>query len=142
MNAIVRVALLGGLLMATPVSAAVADGEPIGVWRMDDGRVTIEVSPCGDKLCGHVVALAKPLRHGRPKVDRKNPDKSLRSRPVIGLQIINDMEHVGPNRWEGAIYNADDGNTYKGGFTVHGDVINVKGCVLFICKSMKFVRVN
>jgi uncharacterized protein (DUF2147 family) len=142
MNNFVKAGLLCSLLLAAPAQAEVVDGDPVGKWQLDDGRLTVQVSPCGDKLCGYVVALAKPLRHGKPKVDRKNPDKSLRKRPVIGLSVINDMQKIGPNRYEGTIYNADDGNTYSGGMTLDGDVIHVKGCVLFICKSMKFVRVN
>jgi uncharacterized protein (DUF2147 family) len=142
MNNLVKVAVLGSLLLSALATAAAADGDPTGKWQMDDGRLTVQVSPCGDKFCGYVVALAKPLRHGKPKVDRKNPDKALRSRPIIGLSVINNMKQVGPNRYEGTIYNADDGNTYTGGMTLDGDAIRVKGCVLFICKSMKFVRVN
>ena len=46
--------------------------------------------------------------------------KSLRNRPLIGLRILQNMEDRGDGKWEGIIYNADDGNTYVSG-DVNGD---------------------
>ena len=37
--------------------------------------------------------MAKPLtKKGKPKLDRKNPNEALRSRPVIGLTILTNMK--------------------------------------------------
>jgi uncharacterized protein (DUF2147 family) len=123
-------------------SLALAE-DPIGVWAMDNGKVTVKVSPCGDKLCGRIVALKKPLdKHGNPKVDKDNPDPALRKRPVVGLTLFRDMKAAGNNRWEGQIYVPDDGNTYNAVVYVSGDVLQVKGCVVVFCRSKKFIRIN
>jgi uncharacterized protein (DUF2147 family) len=80
---------------------------------MSDGKVTVKVATCGEQLCGKIVALKKPLdKHGRPKVDKENPNPALRKRPVIGLSLLEDMKPSGDGKWEGAIYNPDDGRTY------------------------------
>lgn len=132
------------LLAATMGSAAaVAASEPTGIWRMDSGKVTIEVAACGNSYCGKIVGLDKPLnKRGKPKRDKENPDKALRKRPVIGLTIISDMKRTGDDSWKGTIYNADDGKTYDSKMKLESEnVMIVKGCVLVFCKDMKFERV-
>lgn len=117
--------------------------DPSGTWRMDNGKVTIRVSECGGELCGRIVALKKPLdKNGRPKRDKDNPNPALRNRPVVGLSLLSDMRQVGENRWEGHIYNPDDGRTYNAKVKLRGGTMQVKGCVLVFCKSQKFVRVD
>ncbi len=122
---------------------ALASGGAIGTWALDSGKVTVRIAPCGGNLCGTVVALKKPLdKHGKPKLDRKNPNPALRSRPVIGLTILSAMKPDGQDSWAGKIYNADDGNTYSSYMKLIGDAMKVKGCVAFICKKMTFVRIK
>lgn len=131
-------------LLASPLAAAAA-AEPVphGIWIMDSGKVTVQVDDCGLNLCGKIVALSKPLdKNGKPKLDKENPDPALRKRPVIGLTILKDMKPDGSNKWEGTIYNADDGYTYRSVMKLSGDMMKVKGCVAFICKSMRFKRMN
>jgi uncharacterized protein (DUF2147 family) len=132
--------LLG--IVASP--AAVAANDAKGVWRLKDGRVTVRVNSCGSNLCGFVVALAEPLsKAGKPKVDHENPDPVLRSRPIIGLQILTGMRPDGQNRWRGTIYNADDGRTYSSYMRLKGEgTMQVKGCVGPFCKTMTFQRLN
>jgi len=51
---------------------------------------------------------------GRPVVDRENPNPNLRSRMLIGLQLLEGFTYIGKNVWEkGTIYNPDNGKTYK-----------------------------
>ena len=60
-----------------------------GIWLLDSGKVTVRIAPCGDSLCGAIVGLAKPLnKQGQPKVDKENPNASLRNRPLMGLTIL------------------------------------------------------
>jgi uncharacterized protein (DUF2147 family) len=122
-----------------------AGGQPTGLWRMADGKVTVKVSPCGPNYCGTVVALRKPHDgKGRPRVDKENPNPALRKRPVIGLTILRNMQVAGTNYWTGTIYNPDDGNTYSSNMQLQGgNTMRVQGCVASVfCKSMKFIRVN
>jgi len=116
-----------------------------GVWRMENGRVTVKVSPCGGNLCGTVVGLKKPVDdRGNPRLDKENPNPSLRKRPVIGLTILSNMKPRGEGSWSGTIYNPDDGNTYSSNMTLQSeDKMRVKGCVAGVfCRSMNFIRVE
>jgi uncharacterized protein (DUF2147 family) len=132
------------LVIAVPLGQALAKaGEPYGTWSM--GKVTIEVTDCGGGLCGTIVGLKEPISKidGKPKVDRENPDLSKRQRPLMGLAVLIGMKPAGEGKWQGAIYNPDDGNTYSASIRVDGDTLKVKGCVIgILCKSNNFVRVN
>ena len=116
----------------------------MGIWKLDNGKVTVRVSPCGGNLCGTVVALKKPRDDkGRPRLDKENPNASLRSRPVIGLTILSNMKPVGEKSWTGTIYNPDDGYTYRSEMKMQNpSTMKVKGCMAVFCKTMKFVRVQ
>jgi uncharacterized protein (DUF2147 family) len=131
--------------VSTLAGAALAEDEASGVWRLDNGKVTVRVTPCGANLCGTVIALKKPHdKNGNPRLDKENPKASLRSRPVIGLTILSNMKPSGDNSWKGTIYNPDDGNTYTSNMKLQGGgVMKVQGCVASVfCKTMKFVKVQ
>ena len=122
---------------------ALADDSASGVWTLDSGKVTVRIAPCGANLCGSIVGLAKPLdKQGEPKVDRKNPNETLRKRPLMGLTILANMKSAGANKWQGTIYNADDGKTYSSYMKLSGSNMKVKGCVGPFCKTMLFVRAD
>jgi uncharacterized protein (DUF2147 family) len=125
-----------GAIVALILSPAAAFGfSPYGLWQDETGRATVRVEPCGKELCGRVAALREPLdREGRPKVDYKNPDPALRSRPVMGLTVMYGFKPDGaaPGRWvNGTIYDADSGNTYQSTLTVLPDgTVEVRGYVM------------
>jgi uncharacterized protein (DUF2147 family) len=127
-------------------SAALA-ANPEGNWLSADGGTKVRISTCGgNKLCATLVWLDHPTdpATGRPKTDRLNPDPAKRSRPLIGLQVVNALAPSGPNTWSGRIYNADDGRTYKAQLKVESDgVAKVQGCVLAVlCKTHTWTRTN
>jgi uncharacterized protein (DUF2147 family) len=126
------------------LAAPALAGDATGVWRMANGKVTVRVSDCGGKLCGTIIGLKKPLdKNGNPKLDKENPNKALRRRPVIGITILSNMTRNGDDRWDGAIYNPDDGNTYSSTMRLQGaDMMKVDGCLAVFCKSMKFIRIQ
>jgi uncharacterized protein (DUF2147 family) len=126
---------------ATP--EALAD-QALGTWRLSDGRVTVRIRPCGSNLCGFIVGLAKPLdKQGRPKVDHENPNPALRSRPVMGLQVLFNMRGSGNGSWTGTIYNADDGGTYSARLKLRDPgKMQLKACLGPFCKNKTFVKVN
>ena len=114
-SAISGVLLFVTLLSAGTFATAQESASPAGVWLTEKGDARIQVSHCGSAICGKVVWLREPIdaATGRPQTDDKNPNPSLATRPMIGLQLFNDMQPTGaPARWAGRIYNADDGKFY------------------------------
>ena len=123
-------------LLGAPAAKAQAGGEVTGIWLTQAGDARVRVSKCGAGICGVIVWLRDPINAatGKPEVDDKNPNPALARRPMIGLRLFSGMRPVGPNRWSGQIYNADDGNTYASSISVAGpDSLRVEGCVGALC---------
>jgi uncharacterized protein (DUF2147 family) len=119
--------------------------DPTGTWMLSDGKITVRVSECADNLCAKLVALKEPLdKQGKPKVDKRNPDPSLRKRPLIGVTVLSKMQPAGENEWEGGtIYNPDDGKTYSASMKLSGNTMKVKACIAgFLCQTKSFKRIN
>ena len=132
-----------GLKFVTPAFAA----DPLGTWYTADKDSQVRITNCGGALCGSLVWLNEPNdpATGRPKTDKNNADASKQSRPLLGVQIVLGMKPSGtPDQWKGEVYNAKDGNTYTGFFTMSGsDTAELKGCAFgFICKSQIWTRVK
>ena len=136
-------AALGLMTIAMASSQALA-GDPAGMWLSQDGDVKMKVSHCGANICGTIAWLKEPNdKNGKPKVDANNADASKRNRPVMGTAIILPMKADGADKWSGQVYNAEDGKTYSGSFSVKGaNQAELKGCVAFICKSKGWTRSN
>ncbi len=133
------------MLIALGAQPAVADHTGAeGTWFAAKQKLTIEVRYCGgENICGTLVGIKKPLdKNGNPKLDKENPDPNLRSRPVIGLEIMSNMKFSGGNEWTGKVYNADDGSTYRGEIKLQGDKFVVKGCWGPFCKKLNFRRLK
>ncbi len=147
---IVRIGICGALAAALIVAgltgSALAD--PKGVWLSGSGKSHVKLAPCSDdadKLCGEIVWLRSPnSKDGKPRRDVKNEDKSLRKRPIMGLQVLWDLEYEGNGEWEdGEIYNPEDGETYDAEMEeVNANTLKVSGCVWFICKEQTWKRIE
>lgn len=133
-------------LSAGIFSGVVSAAEPVGDWKLSSGKITVRINYCGGQnLCATIVGMAQPLtKSGQPKTDKDNPDPALRSRKIIGLQVVSGMVPDGENRWRGKIYNADDGATYKATAEVNGNELVIKACTLggLACKKKRFARIN
>jgi uncharacterized protein (DUF2147 family) len=132
--------LSGAVGSAAPALAA----DPMGTWYTEGKDSQVRIANCGGALCGTLVALKEPIdpATGRPKLDKNNADASKQSRPLLGVQIVLGMKPSGPDQWSGSVYNASDGKTYSGSFTMTGDnTAELKGCVMsIICKSQTWTR--
>jgi uncharacterized protein (DUF2147 family) len=95
------------------LAAAARAETPIGMW--ETGESHIEIYDCGDLLCGRIAALDEPLdAEGKPKIDSQNPDPALRTRPILGMDLIAGFSRKSDTQWvKGTIYDPRDGKTYK-----------------------------
>ena len=144
-------ALVCGVLSAVLISGGFAGdalADPLGLWLTASGKSHVQISPCShdkNKLCGEIVWLRRPLgADGKPRRDIHNDDESLRSRPVVGIQVLMDMEDEGDGEWDnGDIYNPEDGDTYDAEMeVVDRNTLEVSGCVFIICKTQTWKRVE
>lgn len=116
---IAPVSVLGLLLAAgavgqTPPQPPSVPPGVAGIWIDDTGKGAVEIAPCGDKLCGHIVWLKEPNdRSGKPLTDGYNPEKIKRQRAICGLQVVGDVQRISGNIWDkGWIYDPKEGKSY------------------------------
>ncbi|MCG6950695.1 MAG: DUF2147 domain-containing protein [Acidobacteria bacterium] len=144
-------------LMVMPVLAGEGDAI-VGLWATDPegggGQAHIRISADGGRYAGKIVWLEEPVytaedddgEIGEPKVDTNNPDPALRSRPIMGLQMMEGFEYVGDNTWKkGTIYDPDNGKTYKCKIKLGDDgVLYVRGFigVSLIGRTSQWTRVR
>jgi len=134
-----RIAILSAALVALASPALAA--EPTGEWLVADQTARIKIDNCGESLWGVVSWEKEP--GGK---DENNPDPSKRERPTLGLPIILNMKTKSTRaaRWEGDIYNAENGKTYSGRISLIGeDSLKIEGCVLgLLCGGETWTRVK
>lgn len=115
---------------------------PVGVWLHANGRIKVEIAPCGDALCGEIVWFRWPNdAAGFPLVDLNNPDPALRSRPLLGLGVLDGLRPQGRGQWGGGmIYNPDDGVAYRAGMSIGDDgALRVRAYLLLPILGKTFV---
>ena len=103
-----------------------------GTWLVQDGSAKIKIEKSNGKFIGKIVWLNPPNdKNGKPLLDSKNPDKSLQSRPLLGLCLLYDFVYDGDNLWSGGtIYDADSGKTYSCKITLKDNkTMEVRGYV-------------
>ena len=111
------------ILSAMTTSYAAQSDDILGVWNNEEKDGKIEIYKCGGKYCGKIVWAKEPNypagstegTPGTPRLDNHNPDAAKRSRPILGLQIVNDFIFAGDDVWKGGtVYDPKSGNTYRG----------------------------
>ena len=138
-------ALLFALLAATPVNAQ--SQTPVGVWLHANKRIRVAIAPCGDRLCGKIVWFRWPNdAQGLPLLDLKNANPALRTRPLLGLTVLNGLRRADDGTWkDGRIYNPDDGEDYRALMLVQADgKLRVRAYVLLptLGKNLIWTRVR
>lgn len=126
------------LLLSNRVFASGGDAIT-GLWEVAEGDGRIEIYRCGDKFCGRIAWLKEPLypvgdkggMAGKPLMDRENPKKELRSRPQLGLKIMDGYTFRGDSFWDdGTIYNTENGKTYSSNIRLRSaDRLELRGYI-------------
>ena len=107
-----------------------------GYWLTSGSIVKIE--NCDDYICAKIETIF--VEEGvDPKqiLDDQNKDETLRSRPLIGINILYSflIKDVNQKTFkDGRIYDPRRGKTYKSNLYLNDDgILRVEGCVAFIC---------
>jgi uncharacterized protein (DUF2147 family) len=126
------------ILTLTAGSAMAADPSPLGDWLVKDGYANIRIDNCGGKLWGIVVWEKEP------GIDTENPDPAKKSRPTLGMPVLMGLTPTRPNRWEGEIYNSQNGKMYGANISVVDEnTLDLEGCLVWpLCQTQKWTRVK
>src|SRR5216683_4678730 len=114
-----------GLALSLALGHGALAATALGEWLVAEGTARVKLIDCAGALWGIV------SWESDPGVDSNNPDPAKRSQPITGTAILRGLKPSGTNRWDGTIYNTDDGRTYSGGITLSdANVLRVRGCIL------------
>ena len=131
-------------LAALALPASAQQGSSIaGRWRTDDGKAVITVAPCSagsTTLCGRIsrFLVAEPAGGAR---DGNNPDRSLRTRPLMGVAVLTNLSREG-NAWTGRGYSPEEGRHFNATVRVENGRLNVRGCVAVFCRTVVWTRAS
>lgn len=122
-----RTLLTAAALTLGIAGTAMAADPIVGTWQTikdDNGNSgQIKISECGSAICGVLVASFD------------SAGKKFKSENQ-GRKLIWDMKNEGGGKYAGGkVYSPDRDKTYNGQLVLSGNSLDVKGCVLGICRS-------
>lgn len=137
---------------AVPVPATA--GAVAGVWVTPNEKSHVRIYRGADgKYHGRIVWLKQPdypqnfkvkRLAGKPKVDRHNPDKGLRSRPVLGLDVLTGFQYLpAEHAWgKGKCYDPEKGKTYNCRMWLQdgGHKLKLRGYVWIFHRTETWIR--
>ena len=113
------------VLLALAVPAAAQVPSPLGEWTTEGGKARVRIAPCSSdtqRLCGAIEwSYRPPGAEAGPLLDINNQDQVLRSRPILGLPLLQNFAPTGPDSWGGGtIYDPEGGKTYNSKIRLDG----------------------
>jgi lathosterol oxidase len=117
-----------------------------GNWATRGFGSIVQFRPCvaaAETMCGAIIWLWEPNdAQGRPRLDTHNPERGLRTRSLIGVEIVRNLRQTAPGVWsEGALYNPDDGRSYTGTIRLRNCALELRGCALNVfCQTQIWRR--
>ena len=94
-----------------------------GKWVTEAGDAQVEIYESNGKLNGKIVWLQKVP----DTKDTHNSDEKLRSRKLMGVNILSGLVKK-KDKWEGGrIYNPKNGKDYRCSMWLDGDKLKVRG---------------
>jgi len=120
------------LFVALGLTASAQNKDAIlGKWVNSTGEAHLEITKRSDKFFGKLVWLKDPKdEKGVMKTDFKNPNSALRSKPILGLEILKDFVYDDGKWTDGNIYDPKSGKLYSCNMTLksNGD-LNMRGYI-------------
>lgn len=137
----VALAILPGIMFS--------QSEILGIWFNEEKDGKIEVYKKDGKYFGNIIWIQdnKNDDGSAPKLDINNPDPEKRQRPIVGTQILRNLEwDSSEDEWnEGTIYDPKSGNTYDVFARLEdSETLHLKGYIGFtlIGRSTLWMRVE
>jgi uncharacterized protein (DUF2147 family) len=122
--------------VATLLSVSAHAAAPVtGRWVTESKDGVVEIYECGATICGKLAKFLATPPNGVGQKDTNNPNKALRNRTLLGMNILTGFKAAG-NEWKGQIYDPKSGKTYRS--VVYkgksGNLV-VKGCIGPFCQA-------
>ncbi|MEP1488056.1 MAG: DUF2147 domain-containing protein [Algibacter sp.] len=117
----------------------------LGKWKtVDDetgaNKSIVEIYEKDGKVFGKVIEILKPFDE---KTLCKDCEGEYKDKPVLGLEIIKDLEKDGDIYKNGSIYDPENGKGYRCKITLNKetDKLQVRGFIAFLYLTQYWIRV-
>ena len=128
----IQIAFLTSLIIGVSTIVQAQADKIEGMWFNDVKDAKIQIYKAGDgKFYGKIVWLKEPLKNGKPKVDEKNREASLKNQTLISLVILKGFQKEGDTYKEGTIYDPENGKVYDCKMTYNGKKLSIRGFIGF-----------
>ena len=140
MKKLLPATLAGAAAIAALAVPALAADPISGRWVTQEKNAIVTIGQCGSSVCGKISKFLETPPDGANQRDVNNPDKSLRSRKLMGLPVLTDLREDG-DLWRGDIYDPEAGKTYRSVIRRKGaNRLEGKGCVGPFCQTQIWTR--
>lgn len=100
---------------------AVESNDILGQWVTEDRDCRVEIFKKGHRYFGKIVAIKPPNylpgeingMDGKPRQDSNNQNESLRSRLLVGIELMKNFRFDDDKWVDGRIYDPKNGKTYE-----------------------------
>jgi uncharacterized protein (DUF2147 family) len=117
----------------------------VGKWKTIDDETgkeksIVEIYKKGDKYFGKIIEILDPAK-------RKNKCKLCtdyrKDQPIVGMEIIKDLEQDDDEFEDGTILDPNNGKIYDCKIWLEDkNTLNVRGYVMFFFRTQKWIRVT
>ncbi|MCC7453228.1 MAG: DUF2147 domain-containing protein [Crocinitomix sp.] len=133
-----------GLIVLMMVCSLVGSANPdgiLGVWMTQIKDAKVEIYKKVDKFHGRVIWMAEPKdEEGRPKVDEKNPNAKLKTRPILQIDILSGFVYSDGEWTGGTIYDPKEGETYSCKLWLENGNLMVRGYLGWLFDTKTWTR--
>lgn len=125
------------------VSAFAQRTSPVGKWKtVDDNsgktKSVVEIYEKGGKLFGKVLELFDPEKPN-PVCEECASDDPRHMKPIVGLEIIRNMEQDGKEWEDGDILDPENGKVYRCKLWVEEGKLMVRGYIAFLYRTQTWL---
>ena len=117
----------------------------LGRWLNTEKTAHIEIEKNGSVFLGKISWLKNPNPGGKPATDKNNSNEKLRSRPLVGLPIIDGLKYEDGVWKDGEIYDPNSGKIYSCELRLLSDeILEVSGYLgfSFVGRTVEWTRIK
>lgn len=117
----------------------------LGLWYNTEKTAQIQIIKSGSEYIGKIIWVKNPNTDGKPVLDKQNADPKLRTRPIVGLSILDGLKYAGGIWKDGEIYDPNSGKTYSCELRLKSEsILEVKGYLgfSFVGKTVEWFKVK
>ncbi len=117
----------------------------LGLWFNTEKTAQIQIIKSGSEYLGKITWVKNPNEDGKPVLDKQNSDPKLKTRPILGLAILDGLKYAGGIWKDGEIYDPNSGKTYSCEVRLKSEsILEVKGYIgfSFVGRTVEWTKIK